>query len=247
MALAAPLMLGFLLLTGQPIRTKSRKDLVILLLLSCILCVHWISYFASTKVSTVAVGMLSVYTYPIMTTFIEPLFFKTKIERTDVFVSLIAFAGLAVMIEDFSWHDSVTQGIALGLIAALTNALRNIISRKMVGTYSGSFVMFHQLWMGALLLLPVMLLSPPNPEATDFAYLLILALFATAVAHTMFISSMKVLSARSAGVLAMIQPVYGVILAIMILHEYPTTRELLGGCVILSAVAFETMRHAKKN
>lgn len=246
MALAAPCMLAFLLLTGKRVRFASRKDAPLMLFLSALLAVHWVTYFASTKISTVAIGMLSVFTYPIFITFIEPYFAKTRVKREDVWISLIAFAGVIFMIENLSWKSTATQGIALGTFSALAYAFRNILSKRLMPAYSGSQLMFYQLLFGSLMLSPIAYFMPVTVEATDLWYLLLLAVLATALAHTLFLSSMSILSARTAAILAVIQPLYGVVLAITMLGEYPTARELIGGTFILSAVVIETLRHTKK-
>ena len=41
---------------------------------------HWITYFYALKFSNVAIGMLSLYTFPVMTALLEPFFIKVKLD-----------------------------------------------------------------------------------------------------------------------------------------------------------------------
>ena len=77
----ASLVLGAILFfSKKPFRTKSRQDLAVLVLLGVILAVHWITFFHSIQISNVAVGLLTFSTFPLFVTFIEPYFFKEKLQ-----------------------------------------------------------------------------------------------------------------------------------------------------------------------
>ena len=63
-----------------------KKDRVVVLLSGVLMGMHWITYFISLKLSSVAIGMLSVFTYPVITTFLEPLMLKTKFNKSNISV-----------------------------------------------------------------------------------------------------------------------------------------------------------------
>ena len=54
----------------------NRRDIWPILITSILMGVHLVTYFHALQLSNVAIGMLSLFTYPIMTSFLEPIFLK---------------------------------------------------------------------------------------------------------------------------------------------------------------------------
>ncbi|MBX2874134.1 MAG: DMT family transporter, partial [Saprospiraceae bacterium] len=67
----------------QSIRLKQQKDYLWFALFGLILAVHWLTFFHSIKISSVAIGLLTYSTFPIFTAFLEPYFFKEKLLLQD--------------------------------------------------------------------------------------------------------------------------------------------------------------------
>ena len=74
--------------------------------------------------------------------------------------------------------------------------------------------------------------------------LLLLGVVFTALAHTLFIRSMRTIKAQQASIIISLEPVYGIVLAALLLSEIPTVRMLIGGGLILGAAIY-TMRRSK--
>lgn len=144
MAFSFPCILLWLVWKRVPLRLHRKKDFFMLIGLSVLVTAHWITYFKAIQLSTVAIAIVAVYIGPILTTFLEPLISKTKLELFDIGTALVGFIGIAIMVEDFSFQSSVTQGILFALLSALLMALRNIYSRCFVKRYSGPLIMFYQ-------------------------------------------------------------------------------------------------------
>ena len=64
----------------------------------------------------------------------------------------------------------------------------------------------------------------------------------TGLAHVLFVHGMRIVSARTASIIGLLEPVYGIAAAALILAERPSARTLLGGAIILGAVAVSTRR-----
>lgn len=245
MAIAAPVLLAYLGLRKQRIALHSLRDAAMLALLGAMLAWHWVTYFKANQVSTLAVAIITVNTLPIWITFLEPLFSSEKLQTRHVLFSIIGFAGIVLMVEEYNLGNSVTQGVLFSLVSALLMALRSIWSRKYVRVYNGSTVMFWQLLFGAIALLPFAHTIPSTIEPLHIGLLLALAIFGTALAHTMVTGSMKYLSARATSLIGSIQPVYGIIVGYFLFSEVPSLRIILGGLIVISVVVLET-RDQKK-
>ena len=90
--------------------------------------------------------------------------------------------------------------------------------------------------VAAIVLLPFVLRVGILPTATDLVLLLFLGLVTTALAHTLFISSLKDLPAHLAGIISSMETVYGILFAFLLLREVPSARELIGAGIIVAAV-----------
>ena len=75
--------------------------------------------------------------------------------------------------------------------------------------------------------------------------LLILSFLTTAIGHTLFIYSFKNFSISTASIISSIQPVYGIIIGMIILGEFPNPNTMIGGILILGTVIIESFRTYK--
>jgi drug/metabolite transporter (DMT)-like permease len=243
-SLTAPFIAAYLVFTKTPLRLKSTKHMFILMGLGVMMVIHWTTFFTAIQVSTVAIGILAVFTAPMITTFLEPMFDDKKVCKKDVLLALVAFAGIVLMIDEFSFGSGAVQGILLGTTSAFLVSLRNIWSKCLVKSYTAPLVMFWQIVFGALFMSPLLFFIKVEVTPVDIKNLLILALFATAIAHTLMLKSVACIGARATGVIMMIQPLYAIVLAMFLLGEIPTLRVLAGGLLVMSAMVIETIKQA---
>ena len=117
---------------------------------------HWISYLYALKLSNVAIGMLSFYTFPVITSLLEPFFMKTKFNPMHLVLGLIVLVRLYILTPEFSLENSMIRGVLLGLISALCYAIRIVILKKQVTNYHGSMLMLYQTFVISIVLLPVL-------------------------------------------------------------------------------------------
>ena len=225
----------------RPWRIASRKDLAILFLLGGVLALHWFTFFHAIQISTVAIGLLSFATFPVFVTFMEPYFFKERLQLRDFMIALVTFAGVALVVPDFDISNQMTAGVLWGLASGFTFAVISLINRKYVASYSGSVMAFYQDMFACLCLLPFIAVLQIMPSVQDWMLLAVLGVLCTALAHTLFINSMKTIKAAQASIIVSLEPVYGIIFALILLHEIPDMRVTLGGLIILGA-AYYTMR-----
>jgi drug/metabolite transporter (DMT)-like permease len=242
----ASLTLGAVLFFAKtPFRAKSRQDLAVLILLGAILAVHWITFFHSIQISTVAVGLLTFSTFPVFVTFLEPYFFKEKLHPFDILTAGSVFVGLILVVPSFDFQNNVTQGAFWGTISGLTFAVLSILNRKYVGTYSPIVIACYQNGIAAVILFPLIIFKGVTPGSSDIVLLLILGVFCTALSHVLFIRSLVHLKAQLASIIASLEPVYGILFAFVLLGEVPALRTLLGGGIILGAITLATIKRRR--
>lgn len=221
------------------------------LIIGALLCIHWITYFHAMQISSVAIGMIALYTYPIITALLEPWFANSRLDVTDMISTVLVFVGVYLLAPVFNWQDSAFQGLMWGLLSAFTFALRNLLQRYRFGNYSAMKSLQVQVLVVFLLLLFVYQAPFPTDFATvewplnDTWLLVILGLGFTALPHTLFAFALNNLKAKSVSLIACMQPVFGVLLAFLVLNEVPNSQTLIGGAIILTAAVLETL-HVKR-
>ena len=231
---------------GGRFSLRRKIDAGLFLLQGLILAVHWVLFFQSIKVSSVAVGLLSYSSFPVFTAFLEPLFFRTRISRLHVGMSLVCLAGVFLIVPSPAWSDRIFQGVLYGLGSGVTFALLSIFNRKLSFRYPSPVVAFYQDVSAAFFLLPFAFLHPLTLSGRDIALLVVLGVFCTAGAHSLFIAGMRHLSAQTASLISALEPVYGILFAAAFLGERPAPRTLAGGAIILAAVVVISLQNLKK-
>jgi drug/metabolite transporter (DMT)-like permease len=230
----------------QSIKISPRKNYLYLIFLGLILAVHWVSFFKSIQISTVAVGLLSFATYPVFTTFLEPLLLKEKIVKMNISFSLFCVAGVFLIIPSFGLDNSTFVGVLWGLLSSITFAVLTILNRKLTQHFSSLLIAFYQDFFAMLFLLPFYFVLRPALNTNDILLLCVLGVFCTAGSHTLFIKGMKRIKAQTASMIHFLEPVYGIIFAFFFLHEIPSLRIILGGAIILWGQILIILRIFKK-
>ena len=221
------------------LRFSSYRDLASFVISAIFLGAHWVTYFYALYYSNVALGMLSLFTYPVITALLEPLFFKTPLNKMHVFLGFVVLLGIYLLTPEFDLQNSHTKGIVFGLISSVFYALRNILSKKDTIHYDASMMMFYQLLIVSLLLWPVLFLFEFEISTNDWWGIAALSLITTAIGHTLFVRSFKSFNISTASIISSIQPVYGILLALLLLGEVPGGKTLIGGSLIILTVVIE--------
>ncbi|MHC4520574.1 MAG: DMT family transporter [Planctomycetota bacterium] len=244
--IGAAALLVVLLPNGSPFAVKKDRHYGLMILLGLLLCLYWLTYYKALKVSTAAVAILALHTYPVVTALIEPFLFREKLHKSDVALALLVFVGILIMTPELSLSNATTQGIVLGVVSGLFFMVRNLLTRKYVHHYSSSALMFWQMLVTCLVLVPWVIADGIDLSPREVRLLLLLGVVFTAVPHTMFSASFKHLSAKTVGIIATLLPFYGAFFGYLIHDEALAWRTAAGGLVVLIGIAFETLQHVKR-
>jgi drug/metabolite transporter (DMT)-like permease len=228
------------------LKIANKKDFKTIVISGLLFGVHWVTYFYALQLSNVAIGMLSLFTFPVITALLEPLFFKTKLNRKQVFLGGIVLLGIYFLAPEFNLQNNYTLGVIFGLISSIFYALRNILLKQKIDTYNGSMLMFYQIITITLVLWPAFFIFDVNPTNHDWEALITLAILTTAIGHTLFVMSFKNFTVSTASIMSSIQPIYGILFAIIFLSEIPASKTVIGGILILLTVVIESFQTKKK-
>jgi drug/metabolite transporter (DMT)-like permease len=242
---AAITLLAYLTLTGrQPLLRPGRFGLA-LFLSGVLLAAHWAAFFQSVQTASVPIALITFGTFPLWIAFLEPLVFREKFGAGDGIAAAAVVMGLAFVVPAFDPADQAVQGVLWGLFSGASFAVLSVWNRIHVRTHPPLTVAFYQLMFAAAASLPFAVLSGGSFSAADIPKLVILGIVCTAAAQTLYIGSLRWISASTAGIVIGLEPVYGILLALILLGEIPPLRVAFGGVIILAAVLAMMLRKGR--
>jgi drug/metabolite transporter (DMT)-like permease len=196
---------------------------------------HWWAFFIAVKVSGVAVATLGFASFPAFTVLLEGLLFREKVRLAEWGVVALVSLGLVLVTPHFDLGSDATIGLAWAIFSGLLFALVSVSNRA---TTAGVKPAQAALWQNLAILLvslPLAWSALPEVRALDWLWIGLLGLLCTALAHSLFVASLRALNARSASVVFALEPVYGIAFAWWLFNEEPGLRMLFGGALILAA------------
>ena len=202
---------------------KVPKSLLLKLLISgMIIALHWLTFFKAIKVSNVSITLSILSLGAFLTSFLEPLFYGRKIILYEIIFGLIVVVGMSLI---FNSQYHYLEGIIYALISVLLSVFFGLINGKLIKEASSLAISIYEL-LGGVFLLSIILLFSDRIDSEffdiskmDFYWLLILATVCTAYAFVISVDVLKHLSPYSLMISINMEPVYGIILAIIFLNE----------------------------
>ncbi|WIO74733.1 DMT family transporter [Porticoccaceae bacterium LTM1] len=243
-------LLGFCLLGKRHWRLGCIRQYFAVYGLGLLLGLHWITFFHAMQISTVAVGMLALFSYPVITILIEPFFARTRLQAGDLIAGCLVVLGLAVMVWEelqLAANSDMVMGCVWGVISALLFSLRNLTMKYRFHHIASDRLMLHQvIAIAFLLLLFVDVSAVKEMKLSDWSLLVTLGLITTAAAHTLLAFSLKKLPAKTVAIIGCSQPVIGAIAAWLVVSEQPGWSVVIGGAIILSVAIYETLSKTRR-
>jgi drug/metabolite transporter (DMT)-like permease len=201
---------------------------------------HWILFFASIKLSTVAVTLVCLSSITLFTAIFEPLINKKRISKLEILAGSLIITGIILI---FKFETQYTKGIIAGLISAVFASLFAIINSRQVKKNEAPVIAFYEL-SGAFLWITIYLLLTNGFNRSillsnaDIGYLLILGTVCTSLAYVSGVSVMRELSAFRVALITNLEPVYGILLAFVFFKDMNkmTIGFWVGAVIILSTI-----------
>lgn len=211
-----------------------------LIFTGAIVALHWILFFGSIKASTISVTMVCLSSLTLFTAILEPIINRTRVSKMELAAGSFIILGIYVI---FKFESDYTKGIIMGLASALCGSLFSIINSKQAKNRSAAIISFYEL-IGAFVWVSIYLLATNGfnqsmlLDASDLIYLLILGTVCTSVAYVAGVSVMKELSAFRVALITNLEPIYAIILALIIFgnDEKMTPGFYAGALIILTTI-----------
>ena len=239
-ALPVLLLICILFKVIKPIQSK--RHLILIILSGIFLTLHWTLFYKSVQISSVSVGVIAIFSYPLITSILEPLLTQSVFKIRMVLESVILLVSLYILSGHTINGESVYIGLILGIIAAFSFALRNIIIKEIVDEYSPIWLMMIQIGISIILLAPFGIAPLMDAGAKNIGLIIIVGIMVISLSHTLFIQSMKTLSATAIGVISSLQLIYAIVASWLFLNETISINIALGAFLISSVAVYEQIK-----
>lgn len=218
---------------------------------------HWVCFYGAIKYGNVSIALSTLATTAFITAIIEPLIFRTQIKVEQLLLGIIVIPAIYIMF--FTTDLGYLKGITFGMLSALFAALFTTLNKRIVDKYDAFTITFTELAGGFAFLCVILpfyhYFNPGSfhlPSLNDTYLLLFLAIACTILPYILYLYSLKELSAFAINLINNLEPVYGIILAIILFGENKelSTNFFIGTSMVLLSVfvqpLFRKMRLTKK-
>jgi len=206
-----------------------------MLALGVLLSFGWGFLFQSMKLIAIANAVLLNYMAPIFVALLAPIFLKEKIERITIFALATSMVGITMISSQQSLQTGSLNllGVAFGLLAGLAYAGFIILSKKTVANFSSRIVAFYAYSATIIFLSPSLIGVNLSMSIASWILLLVLGVFNTGFAVTLYLNGLKLIKAQKAVVFTYLEPVSAVGFGFLFLAQQPTLLTFIGGFLIL--------------
>lgn len=214
----------------------------LLIVCSVLFTVHWTAYFQAMQLSSVAIGIVAMFTFPVMTVFLEPLIKNTTLHGVDILMAVLVITGVVFIVPSFSLSNNITAGVAFGLLSALAVSIRNILVSKYLSQHLSAFtIMTYHAFVSAAVLLPFVSIEVSDISNKNWFLIILLGSIFTAIPHTQKTFALKYASAKTVSMIVSLQVVYASLFAFILLNETLEMTTIMGGGLILFAAFYESV------
>ena len=222
-----------------------------LLFSGLIIALHWFTFFHAIKISNISITLACLSTGALFASLLEPILYGKKIVFYEVFFGLLVVLGLYII---FNVEGNYFWGMITALTSAFLSALFAVINSRLVKSYDATIISFYEL-SGGVLFFTIILLFGERFSAEffqlsikDLLFLLLLSSVCTAYAFIASTSIMKFLSPYTVMLTINLEPIYGIILAVLIFQEKEkmSFEFYIGAFIILLTVLLNALLKSRK-
>ena len=208
---------------GRAILKLPPKVILQFMGIGVVVAVHWLTFYGAIKYSNASVTLAAFAVTSLFTSLLEPMMTEKRFDKIELMLGLLVIPAMFLIASNIDL--SLVKGLWIGLFSAFLAAIFAILNKKMVDkadSYQITFLEMSSAFLFLSLLLPFFINdnTPLMPLPTDWIYLIILALVCTTFAFIISLKALEQVSAFDANLVINLEPVYGILLAAIILGDH---------------------------
>ena len=207
-----------------------------------VIAAHWVTFFYAIKISNISIALATMSTGAFFTIFIEALYKKKRIDFKELIFGILAIVGLYII---YKSEISLQIGMLVALASSFLSAVFSVFNADFVKKESAVVISFYELSFGVLAITLFLLCNDElldtsffKLEPLDYLWLFILSSVCTAYAFIVSVDLLKKLSAFTVMLTINLEPIYAIVLAIILFpeNEKMTPNFYFGAALILLTV-----------
>jgi drug/metabolite transporter (DMT)-like permease len=206
-----------------------------------VVVLHWLAFYGSIRLANASVAATCLALSPVFLAFIEPFLVGRRFDMRELLFGVAAIPGVALVVG--GTPTSMRLGVAVGVLSAFLVSVYASLNKRYIGNSDALTVTGVEIGAGLLLITAISAVLAPDtvfvlPSGRDAVLLAVLATGCTLLPFALSLAALRHVSAFSATIALNMEPVYAIVLAIILLGEQ---RELspsfyLGVAIVLAAV-----------
>lgn len=198
------------------------EDFIKLFIGGVLIAVHWTTFFHAIKISTISTTLITMSSSAFFVVMLQPIFGKKKFSFFELILAVITIIGFIII---FKVENLYAEGIIYALISAFLLAIFSIYNSKLIQNYKASKIAFYELFFAFLFMSVVLFFNDAfnssffNLSQSDWIYITILATICTAYPFVIAADLLKKMSPFTMVLTNNLEPVYGIILAVIIFGD----------------------------
>lgn len=199
------------------------KSIIKLSLAGILIAAHWITFFGSIKAANVSIALAMFSTGAFFASFIEPIIYKRKIIWYEILFGILVVIGVFIIMQN---EIRYLTGVILGIISAFLSSLFAVLNGSFLKQHTATVISFYEFLSGVFFISLYLVFFMDgfnydffNISSSDFIYLFILASICTAYAFIASVYVMKHISPYTVVLTYNLEPVYGILMAIILFPE----------------------------
>lgn len=224
--------------------------------IGAVVALHWLTFYGAIKLANASVAATCIATVPVFLSVTEPLLTGSRFRPRELLLGLLMLPGILMLVG--GTPESMNMGIVVGILSAFFVAIFSAMNKRLVQRADALSVTAIEMGAGglflALLALAALLIEPGPllavffvdieslialPGSRDALWLLVLAFGCTLLPFALSLVALRHLSAYETALAVNLEPVYAILLAIVLLNEQQELNpQFYAGAAILLLLVF---------
>ena len=237
------------------LRAMSGKDLACYSVIGALVALHWLTFYGAVKLANASVAATCIALAPAFTAVVEPWLARRPFKARELALGVAVLPGVGLVVGGVP--DGMRLGVAVGAASAFLVAVFGSLNKRMAGRGDALTVTALELGAGTVLLTLIAPLLPTVfpalasplwvvPGLHDGLLLLLLSIVCTLLPFALCLVALKQLSAYTVQLVTNLEPIYAIVLAMLLLGEQRQLSPAFyaGVGLILAVVFFDPLRNA---
>lgn len=226
----------------------SLRQIAIYAGIGVVIALHWLTFYGAIKLSNASVAVTCIALAPVFLAVIEPLVARRSFDSRELLLGVAVIPGVALVVGGIP-HD-MQMGVWVGIASAFFVAVFTSLNKRHVERADSATVTMIELGSGALFLAVIApLLTPsgdavyPLPGRNDALLLIVLSVVCTLLPFIVSLRALRHVSAFTAQMAVNLEPIYAIVLAMLLLGEQHELDRLfyVGVAIVLGAVFLQPL------